>query len=164
MLVALVDDGDAAPPADLEEQVHVAGILHPADDAPDLGVNEDVVLVQEGAFSVFGGPGNDAATNATVAAIGRGSPLQVTADGGALLGLTSNSFAGQDELWLLKLNRTASINFPYRSDLSGTSYRNAFAVSSDPTLPAMDVPITVEAFTSEVKTETTELLSTQQNP
>jgi len=135
-----------------------------ADDAPDLGVNEDVVLVQEGAFSVFGGPGNDAATNATVAAIGRGSPLQVTADGGALLGLTSNSFAGQDELWLLKLNRTASINFPYRSDLSGTSYRNAFAVSSDPTLPAMDVPITVEAFTSEVKTETTELLSTQQNP
>jgi len=36
VLVALVDDGDAAPPADLEEQVHVAGILHPADDAPDL--------------------------------------------------------------------------------------------------------------------------------
>jgi hypothetical protein len=135
-----------------------------ADSASDLLANEDVLLIQDGTFEVFGGAGNDAVSSSTLQGAGRGMPLQITADGGALLAVTSSSFAGQDEIWLLKLNRTASIDSPYRKSLPGISYSNALATSSEATLPPDDVQVTVEAFSLPVAVETTELLSSQQNP
>lgn len=135
-----------------------------ADTATDLLVNEDVLLIQDGTFDVFGGSGNDGVNSGTLEGPGHGMPLQITTDGGAVLAITSNSFAGQDEVWLLKLNRTASIDSPYRSSLSGASYPNELAFSAEVTVPPDDVHVTVGAFTLPVAFETTELLSSQQNP
>jgi len=135
-----------------------------ADTSTDLLGNEDVLLIQDGTFDVFGGPGNDSVSSGTLEGAGRGMPLQTTTDGGALLAITSNSFAGQNEIWLLKLNHTASIDSPYSSSLPGDSYSNASAVSTEVTLTADDVQVTVEDFTLPVAIETTELSSSQQNP
>jgi hypothetical protein len=135
-----------------------------ANSAPDLLVNEDVLLIQDGTFDVFGGAGNDAVHSGTLQGAGSGMPLQLTADGGAVLAVTSNSFAGQDEVWILKLNRTAGIDSAYRSSLPGISYPNDLATSTEATLPADDVLVTVEAFTLPVAVETTELSSNVQNP
>ncbi len=128
-----------------------------ADTSTDLLGNEDVLLIQDGTFNVFGGPGNDSVDSGTLAGAGRGMPLQVTSDGGAVLAMTSNSFAGKNQIWLLKLNHTASIDSPYRSSLPGDFYTNESAVSVAVSLPPDDVEVTVEAFTLPVAVETTEL-------
>lgn len=135
-----------------------------AKEATDLLTGEDVLLIQDGAFSRFGGAGNDYVYSGTLAGTGRGMPLQLTRDGGVVLAVTSNSFSGSDEVWLLKLSRTASIDSPYRSDQAGTSYVNMHATSFELDLPVEDVAVDVKAFTSEVSFEITELVSTLQVP
>jgi hypothetical protein len=135
-----------------------------AKEATDLLTGEDVILIQDGAFSRFGGAGNDYVYSGTLAGTGRGMPLQITRDGGAVLAVTSNSFSGSDEVWLLKLSRTASIDSPFRSNQSGSSYVNMHATSFELDLPVADVAVDVKTFTSEVSFEITELVSTLQGP
>lgn len=135
-----------------------------AKEATDLLTGEDVILIQDGAFSVFDGGGNDYVYSGTLAGTGRGMPLQVTRDGGAVLAVTSNSFNGQDEVWLLKLSRTASIASPFRSNLSGTSYVNSHATSFELDVPVTDVTVDVRTFSSEVASEVTGVVDARQSP
>jgi hypothetical protein len=89
-----------------------------------------VDALRSGTSALLGGAGNDAVNGGdTIGGFSRGMPLHMTEDGGAILALTSNSFASQDQFWLVKLNRTGGINFPYRVNLAGTSYVNEHAVS-----------------------------------
>jgi hypothetical protein len=106
---------------------------------------------------VFGSAGNDYVYSGTLAGLGRGQPLELTADGGALLAVTSNSFEDRDQVWLLKLNRTASLDSPYRSSSSGAAFSNADASSVELTASSTDVDVAVEPFTADVRTEVTEL-------
>ena len=133
-----------------------------ADTADDLLSNEDVLVIQNGAFSLLGGAGNDAIYGGTLAGIGRGMPLQMTADGGSIVALTSDSFAGQDQFWLIKLNRTAGIAFPYRESLAGASYANPDAVSSSLSASPTELAVTAEAFTEDVVAEETGLVTASQ--
>jgi hypothetical protein len=135
-----------------------------AKEATELLTGEDVILIQDGAFSVFDGGGNDYVYSGTLAGTGRGMPLQVTRDGGAVLAVTSNSFNGRDEVWLLKLSRTASIASPFRSNLSGTSYVNEHATSFELDLPDTDVSVDVRTFSSELASEVTEVVDARQSP
>src|SRR5690606_32206103 len=100
-----------------------------ADTEDDLLVNEDVLVIQDGAVSLLGGAGNDAVYSGSLAGIGRGMPLQMTSDGGSVVAVTSDSFAGQDQFWVVKLNRTAGIAFDYRSSVAAASFSNSEAVA-----------------------------------
>jgi hypothetical protein len=135
-----------------------------ADTADALLTSEDVVLIQDGAFSVFGSDDNDTVYSSTLSGPGRGMPLQLTVDGGAVLAVTSNSFGQSDQIWLLKLNRTASIDSPYRSSLSGATFSDSDATSTPLTLDPTDVSMTAQAFTADLASETTDLTSTIQTP
>lgn len=133
-----------------------------ADTVNDLLENEDVLIIQGGAFSTLGGPGNDA-VHVGVSA-GQAMPLELTQDGGAILAATSNSFVGQNQYWLIKLNRTASINFPYRANIAGASYINEHAVSAQAFPSSLNTPLTVTTFTSEARFETTAVVELRQAP
>jgi hypothetical protein len=135
-----------------------------ADNAGQLVTGEDILMIQDGTFSMLGGSGNDAVYNSTLVGPGRGSPLQLTSDGGLILAATSNSFAGQDQLWLMKMNRTGGINFPYRNGLAGSSYASEHAVSTSLMAFAEDVPISATTFTKEVRWETTPAVVISQSP
>ncbi len=135
-----------------------------ADTAPDLLSNEDVLLMQGGTYDVLGGAGHDRIDTGTASGNGRGMPLALTMDGGAILAATSNSFAGQDQFWLVKLNRTGGINLPERASVSGTSFVNTNAQSSPFEASPEDAAVTASSFADEVNVEVTEVLSAQQNP
>lgn len=91
-------------------------------------------------------------------------PWKLTADGGAALAVTSNSFGGSDQIWLLKLNRTASIDSPYGSSLSAATFSDSAATSTQLTLAPTDANVTAQAFTADLASETTDLTSTIQTP
>jgi hypothetical protein len=135
-----------------------------ADIAEDLLNNEDVLLIQGGTYDVLGGTGHDRIDTGTGSGFGRGMPLALTADGGAILALTSDSFGGQDQFWLVKLNRTGGINLPERASLSGTSFVNADAQSTAFDAEPEDVEVTARGFEDEVSFEVTDLAGAQQNP
>ena len=82
----------------------------------------------------------------------------------AILALTSDSFGGQDQFWLVKLNRTGGINLPERASVSGTSFVNADAQSTAFEAGAEDVEVTASGFGDEVSVEVTEVIGAQQNP
>ncbi len=63
-----------------------------------------------------------------------------------------------------KLNRAAGINFPYRSSVSGSSFANKDAASTELTSIPEEQPLTSVLFTSAVTTETTDMLIGYQNP
>jgi hypothetical protein len=134
-----------------------------ADSAEDLFLNEDVLVIQGGAFSLLGGAGNDAVYGGTLAGVGRGMPLQMTADGGSIVAVTSDSFAGQDQFWVIKLNRTAGIHSDYRKSVTGASYENPDAVSSSLNASSTELDVTVEAFTEDVLWEDAGLVSASQS-
>jgi len=135
-----------------------------ADTADDLLSKEDVLLIQDGAFSVFGSKGNDTVYSGTLSGPGRGMPLELTTDGGAVLALTSNSFGGSDQIWLLKLNRTASIDSPYRSSLAGSTFSDSDATSTRLTRAPTDVNVTAQDFTADLSSESTDATSVIQTP
>jgi hypothetical protein len=135
-----------------------------ASQASDLLASEDVLLIQDGAFSVFDAGGNDYVYSGTLAGSGRGMPLQVTGDGGAILAVTSDSFAGYEEVWLLKLTRTGSIASEFRYDGSGSDYSNEHATSRELSAPVSEVAIDVITFTGDVLSEVTEMVTAQQTP
>jgi hypothetical protein len=54
-----------------------------ADDVDQLLDSEDILVIQNGAFSVLGGAGNDWVYSGTLSGLGRGMPLQLTEDGPA---------------------------------------------------------------------------------
>ncbi|MDB4987840.1 MAG: hypothetical protein JWN04_3018, partial [Myxococcaceae bacterium] len=133
-----------------------------ANESTDLLSNEDVLVIQGGAFNALGGAGNDGVDTGPLSGIGRGMPLLMTADQGALLAVTSNSFVQQDQFWLVKLNRTASIDAPFRSTLSGSSFTNSNATASALPSSSEDIATTAQPFTSMIATESTEITSEQQ--
>lgn len=128
-----------------------------ADRAEDLLSNEDVVVIQDGAFHVLGGGGNDTIYGGTLARTGRGMPLEMTRDGGSIVSLTSDSFSGKDEFFIVKLNRTGGISFDYRRSLSGASYPNAAATSYSLGGSPKELEVSGEAI--EVPAETSEVVS-----
>lgn len=129
----------------------------------DLLTNEDVLLISGGSFRALGGAGNDYVYSGTLPGLGRGMPLQLTNDGGAILAVTSNSFAGSDQIWLLKLSRTGNIDSPYRRNVEGASYDNPKASTMPLELDPTDVDIEVATFTAEMKSEVTPSSSAQQS-
>jgi hypothetical protein len=135
-----------------------------ADTAGDLLSNEDVLLIQGGSYSVLGGAGHDRVDTGTASGRGRGMPLALTADGGAILAVTSDSFAGRDQFWLVKLNRTAGISLPERTSIAGASFVNTHAQSSAIDAAPEEVTVTATGFAADVRVEVTELNTAQQNP
>lgn len=91
-------------------------------------------------------------------------PLQLTQDEGAIVAATSTSFAGQEQLWLVKLNRTGGINFPDRSNLSGSTYSNKEALSVAVSLAPTEAQVTSKLITSDIKMEVTAAGNQQQAP
>lgn len=132
-----------------------------ADDASDLFTSEDVLVVQGSAYSVLGGAGNDTlnpdsgahASNAAIA----------TSDGGLIVAATSDTFGSQPEFWVLKLGRTANINFPYKDNPTGSSYQNEDAVSSELGGIAVDVALTPQE-TAPIDVEATPVIAEWQAP
>jgi hypothetical protein len=133
-----------------------------ANQSSDLGGKEDVLMIQGGTFSSLGGSGNDAILSGALA--GNAAPLAATLDGGAILAATTSSFGGQEQFWVVKLNRAGNINFPYRANLSGASYTNEHATSVSLGTQATDLPIAVTSFDSELQSEVTPISSLQQAP
>jgi hypothetical protein len=135
-----------------------------ADEATDLLSNEDILVIQGLTYSVLGGAGNDSVDSGTLTGIGRGMPLALTADGGAIVAATTTSFGDREEIWLIKLNRTASINLPERSSIRGSSFVNGAAQSAAFAANPEDLAVIATAFTSEIDWETTEVTTAQQAP
>jgi hypothetical protein len=128
----------------------------------DVSSDEDILRIQGGTFSVLGGAGTDAVLSGVLQ--GRAAPLQLTRHGGAILAGTSTSFAGQEQIWLVKLSRAGSINFPYRSTLAGVSYVNEHALSVPVVSGATDVPVSVSDVRFPMASEVTPVLVLQQAP
>jgi hypothetical protein len=135
-----------------------------ADTAADLLNNEDVLVIQGGSYDVLGGAGHDRIDTGAGGGYGRGMPLALTADGGAILAATSDSFAGQDQFWLVKLNRTGGIDLPERASVSGSSFVNADAQSTPFEASPEDAAVTATSFDAQLSAETTELITAQQSP
>jgi hypothetical protein len=132
-----------------------------ADTASDLLATEDILVIQGLSYSVLGGAGYDNLEGGgTLSGLGRGMPLALTADGGAIIAATSDSFSDRDEIWLIKLNRTAGINIPERSSVDGSSFVNGHAQSTDFDASPTEVPVTATTFTTDVDWETTEVVNT----
>ena len=130
----------------------------------DLLEDEDVLIIQGGAFSALGGDGNDAVHLSVTAANGM-MPLQLTSDGGAIVVATSDSFAAQNQVWVIKLNRAGGINMPAaRVSLPGGTYNNGAAVSTLIGSGATAIPVQITPFTSGVDSEVTPVASAIQMP
>jgi hypothetical protein len=130
-----------------------------ADTSTDLFVRESILLVQGGAINVLDGGGNDFLPGED------GSmPLQLTRDGGFILAATSDSFTGRDELWLVKLGRTANIQLPYLSSLTGASYVNGLSSSLSLSTAATNAQMDVRDVTGQGAVEVTGVESVQQAP
>jgi hypothetical protein len=127
-----------------------------ADTSADLLTNEDLLILQGGTYSVFGSSGNDAIFGGPLAGPGRGMPLQITADGGAILAATTDEF-GTESFWLTKLNRTGGINVPMLTGVKGSSYANKDAASTERSSTPIDQPVTSTLFTSALTAESTDL-------
>lgn len=130
-----------------------------ADEATDLLTTEDILVIQGRSYSVIGGAGYDSVVSRTLSGNSRGMPLALTADGGAILAATSDSFSEGDQIWLLKLNRTAGINIPERSSIDGSSFVNEHAQSNAFDALPEDAAITATMFTTDVDWETTAIES-----
>lgn len=110
-----------------------------ADDASDLFEAEDVLVIQGGAYKAFGGGGND--TLNTVSGASASDAAAATSDGGLIVAATSDTFTGEDQLWILKLGRTANIDFPYDHNPAGSSYENPDATSFETGSGGTDVAL-----------------------
>jgi hypothetical protein len=121
-----------------------------ADQAGDLFATEDILILQGGAISVLGGQGNDT-LYAGVLGRGGGMPVALTQDGGVVLAATSSTFAGQEQVWVVKMGRTANINFGYLANLAGVSITNDHARSLQLTATVTEAPIAVTTVTAEVE-------------
>jgi hypothetical protein len=119
----------------------------------DLLQGEDALLLRSGSYAALGGPGQDGVYGGTLAGVGRGMPLHMTADGGAILALTSDSFTGQEQFWLVKLNRAGTLPSPHRRLLEGASLSNEHTAAQSVEGAAEEVVVVASAFT--LVTETT---------
>lgn len=172
----LTPDGDLAgdvnvyqAPKDAVETTAYAAAVRPDGTSLILGRRgdsdtepEDVLLIQGSTFTALGGGGTDAVLTGSLA--GHAAPLILTQDGGAVVAATSDSFAGQNQFWVVKLSRTGSINFPYRSGLEGVTYANPHAAVLDQGTGATDVDVTQTDFASELQTEVTPFSTITQAP
>ncbi|HEX7001954.1 MAG TPA: hypothetical protein VF164_09685 [Trueperaceae bacterium] len=111
-----------------------------ADDASDLFESEDVLVVQGSAYKAFGGSGND--TLNTDSGASASDAALATSDGGLIVAATSDTFSGENELWVLKLGRTANIDFPYDKNPAGSSFENPDANSLETGSGGTDVALT----------------------
>ncbi len=133
-----------------------------ADDASDLLSHEDVLVLRGGAFTVLGSSGNDSVYPGLAA--GRAKPILLTQDGGAILAATTDSFAASEQFWLLKLDKTGAIRFPFSDSLPGSSFRNDDAVSTTLSSGFDDAPVVVTAIAGEIRSEVTSYLVNRQTP
>ena len=133
-----------------------------ADTASDLLRHEDILIIRGGAFTVLGASGNDAVYPGL--ASGRAMPIHLTQDGGVMVVATTDSFAGSEQFWLLKLDKTGAIRFPFRESLPGSSFRNDDAVSMGLSSGFDDVPMAVSVITGDVRSEVTSYVVNRQSP
>jgi hypothetical protein len=130
-----------------------------ADTAADLLTNEDILIVQGGAYSALGGQDHDAIYSGPLAGPSRGMPLMITADGGAIVGATTNR-AGVDYFSLYKLNRTAGLTAGIVTSLPGSAFVNKDATSTERSSNPSEQPVTSSLFTSALAAaETTKLVT-----
>lgn len=108
-----------------------------AHEIEDMNVREDLVLIQNQSYVRFDGGKNDYPYEGAVSS---GVPLVMTKDGGALLALTTNSFSTVEQIWLIKLNRAGSIEFPHRASIAGESLVTQ-AVASNVTESPIDAAV-----------------------
>lgn len=113
----------------------------------DLLQREDALLLRSGSYAALGGPGQDGVYSGTLAGIGRGMPLHMTADGGSILALTSDSFVGREEFWLVKLNRAGTLQSPERRILEGASLTNEHTTARSIDGVSDDVTVVASPFT-----------------
>lgn len=114
--------------------------------AEDLLVAEDALLLRNGSYSALGGSGQDGVYTGNLAGIGRGMPLHVTTDGGTVLALTSDSFAGRDQFWILKLNRAGSLTSAHRRILEGASLPNEHTTARSMSAPWDELIVNATPF------------------
>jgi hypothetical protein len=135
-----------------------------ADRSSDLLKNEDILIIQGGAFSALGGRGNDSVYGGVLGGGSGSMPIGLSQDGGLILAATSTSFAGKEQIWVVKLNRTANINFPYLTNLSGAFYRNEHSVSQAGTANVTGAQLVPETVTAAITSEVTGVESQWQVP
>jgi hypothetical protein len=128
-----------------------------ADTAADLLSNEDILLLDGGAYSALGGQDHDAIYSGPLAGPGRGMPLMITADGGSIVGASVNA-NGADVFSLYKLNRTGGLTADLVTSLPGSSFANKDAVSTEVSSMSSEQPVTSALFTSALTVESTDLV------
>ncbi len=136
---------------------------HVAADADQLK-REDLLIIQSNTFDALGGPGNDGVYAGNLDGLSQGMPLAMTDDGGAVVLATSNSFAAADQFWVVKLNRTAGIDTPFRRRIAGNSYENEHARSTETFTSSSELPATSEAISAALRSESTPLVIGRQTP
>ncbi|OJY23031.1 MAG: hypothetical protein BGO98_46435 [Myxococcales bacterium 68-20] len=122
-----------------------------AEKIDDLDEREDVLLIRGQTFTRLDGGKNDFPYGGSMSS---GVPLVMTRDGGALVAVTSNSFSNENRIWLVKLNRAGSIDFPHSKFVDGFTLETQPA-SSPVTAAPVDAPVKTtvierERFDSEV--------------
>lgn len=133
-----------------------------ADRSTNLLGSEDILLIQGGTYTALGGAGNDAVLAGAIA--GRAMPIQLTKDGGVIIAGTTTSMSGQDQFWVVKLGRTANIDFPYRTGLAGSSYTNEHARSIALSVDQTQVQLSAVSFTADMLEEVTPVTVLRQTP
>jgi hypothetical protein len=78
--------------------------------------------------------------------------------------VTSSSFTGQEQFWLVKMGRTANISFPYLGGIAGASYVNGLATSLSLSPAVKEAPVGVQTVTAQLGVEVTDMQSLQQAP
>ena len=126
-----------------------------------IGGPEDVLLIRGQTFTRLDGGKNDFAWN--VASTG-GVPLAMTRDGGAIVAVTSNSFADKDQFWLVKLNRSGGINFEHAMFAEGFTLETQPA-STVVNTSSTDAPVkTAIVAREELASEVTPMTMSTQAP
>ncbi len=154
-------ENDVAQGVVVKEDGGVVVLGMQADDASDLFEGEDVLVVQGDAYKVLGGGGNDTLNTDSGAAAS--DAAVATSDGGLIVAATSDTFGGQNQVWVVKLGRTANIAFPYVDNPAGSSYESADAVSFEVGSGADDVAL-ASAPMGPLPAESTTLTTAWQAP
>lgn len=135
-----------------------------AERVEDLLKKEKVLVIQGSNFDALGGSGNDTIYAGNLGGLSQGMPLALTEDGGSVVATTSNSFDPRDQFWIVKLNRTAGIRFPFRERVAGGTYQNPHAKVSERVASSSPLPATALRMITRPKQEETPLRLGAQTP
>ncbi|MGA9520676.1 MAG: hypothetical protein WBV82_04380 [Myxococcaceae bacterium] len=131
-----------------------------------VGTDErDILLVQGGTARILSTPGEDFAYFPD--ADGGGRPLVATRDGGFVMAVTTTGLAGQQQVWVLKLGRTADVPLTGNASLSaapGFWFQNPNTISSAAAaLAPVDLSVSSTDITAQVSAESTALVEARQS-